>query len=97
MIDNCAFPAPRCAGRYQMEMNMNQKEINQKRLDRINALARKSKAEGLTEAEKEEQKVLRQEYLAEFRKNLRGQLESITIVEADGTLTHLRDKRKTDR
>lgn len=58
--------------------------MNQKRLDRINELARKQKAEGLTEQEKAEQKVLRQEYLADFRKNLRGQLENITFVEADG-------------
>ena len=55
--------------------------MNQKRLDRINELARKQKAEGLTEQEKAEQKVLRQEYLADFRKNLRGQLENITFVD----------------
>lgn len=70
--------------------------MNQKRLDRINELARKQKAEGLTLEEKEEQKVLRQEYLAEFRRNLRGQLETITIVEPDGSLTPLKSLRKKD-
>lgn len=70
--------------------------MHQKRLDRINELARKKKSEGLTEAEKAEQKKLREEYLADFRKTLRGQLENITFVEADGSLTPLRTLRKKD-
>ena len=70
--------------------------MHQKRLDRINELARKQKSERLTEAEKAEQKKLREEYLADFRKTLRGQLENITFVEADGSLTHLRTLRKKD-
>lgn len=68
--------------------------MNQKRLDRINELARKSKSVGLTEKEKEEQKVLRQEYLRDFREALRGQIENITIVEPDGSLTPVRTLRK---
>ena len=44
------------------------------KIDRINELAAKSKtSEGLTEAEKAEQKALREEYLAEYRRMLRGQ------------------------
>lgn len=70
--------------------------MHQKRLDRINELARKQKSERLTEAEKAEQKKLREEYLADFRKTLRGQLENITFVEADGSLTPLRILRKKD-
>lgn len=46
---------------------------------RINELARKSKAEGLTEEEKAEQARLRQEFLAKFRANFRAQLENIEI------------------
>lgn len=46
---------------------------------RINELARKSKAEGLTEEEKAEQARLRQEFLTKFRANFRAQLENIEI------------------
>ena len=41
--------------------------VTQKDLDRINELYRKSKAEGLTEAEAEEQKRLRKEYVEAFK------------------------------
>ncbi len=51
------------------------------KLDRINELAHKSKAEGLTDWEKEEQKMLRQEFLAEIRADLKASLESIEFVE----------------
>lgn len=50
-------------------------------IDRINELAHKKKAEGLTEKEKIEQAELRAEYLAEFRKNFRRQLEDVRFVE----------------
>ncbi|MBQ9059924.1 MAG: DUF896 domain-containing protein [Firmicutes bacterium] len=50
-------------------------------IDRINELAHKKKAEGLTEEEKAEQAELRAEYLAEFRKNFRRQLEDVRFVE----------------
>ena len=51
------------------------------KLDRINELAHKSKKEGLTETEKEEQRLLRQEFLAEIRADVRASLESIEFVE----------------
>ena len=51
------------------------------KIDRINELAHKSKAEGLTDAEKEEQRILRQEFLAEIRADFKATLESIEIVE----------------
>ncbi len=70
--------------------------MKQKRLDRINELACKHKTVGLTDAEKAEQKKLREEYLADFRKNLRGQLENISFVEADGSITPLSSLRKKD-
>lgn len=52
-------------------------------MERINVLAKKAKAEGLTVAEKEEQKVLREEYLVKFRESFRQQLENIEITYVD--------------
>ena len=59
---------------------------------RINELYHKSKAKGLTEAEKEEQQELRKKYIASFRNNLRSQLNSITIERPDGTRENLGEK-----
>ena len=55
--------------------------MTQEKIDRINALARKQKAEGLTEEEKVEQAVLRAEFLAEIRADVKASLESIEFVE----------------
>ena len=67
-------------------MNMDEK------IKRINELYHKSKTEGLTEAEKEEQQALRKEYVANVRANLRGQLDNISIKEKDGSITNLGEK-----
>ena len=58
----------------------------------MNELYRKSKAEGLTEAERKEQKLLREEYINLVRRNLRGQLNNIDIEEKDGTIVNLGEK-----
>ena len=58
-----------------------EKRITKDLVDRINVLARKSKAEGLTNEEKVEQKLLRESYLKAFRENFRAQLENIEIVD----------------
>lgn len=55
--------------------------LDKGKIDRINELARKNKAEGLTEEERKEREVLRKEYLKQFRANLRGQLDRIKFVE----------------
>lgn len=59
--------------------------MEQKKIDRINELAKKSKTVGLTAAEKEEQTALRNEYRAAFRMSLSSQLDNTYIVEPDGT------------
>ena len=59
--------------------------MTQEKIDRINELARKQKAEGLTEEEKQEQYVLRREYIEGFKRSLVSQLENTYIVEPDGT------------
>ena len=66
--------------------------MKEEKIKRINELYHKSKAEGLTEAEKKEQKILRQEYIEAFRENLRGQLNQISIKEKDGTIINLGEK-----
>lgn len=71
--------------------------MENKKLDRINALARKAKAEGLTEEEKAEQKKLRDEYIAAYRKSLRAQLDSIVLVDENGNKTLLKDKVQNDK
>lgn len=65
--------------------------ITQEKIDRINELARKSRSEGLNEAEKAEQYKLRREYIEAFKQSLISQLENTTIIEPDGT------KRKVKR
>ncbi len=66
--------------------------MNSEKIDRINTLAHKAKSVGLTEEEKEEQKLLRQEYLAAIRESMRANLNSISIVEKDGSITDLKSK-----
>ncbi|MCD7834998.1 MAG: DUF896 domain-containing protein [Lachnospiraceae bacterium] len=62
------------------------------KLQRINELARRAKAEGLTEAERKEQAQLRQEYIEAVRRNLRGQLDNIDVVNPDGSIENLGEK-----
>lgn len=66
--------------------------ITEAMISRINELAKKSKAEGLTEAEKEEQQKLRKEYIESFKMNLRSQLNNIDVVEPDGSVVNLGEK-----
>lgn len=72
---------------------MDNKELN---LNRINELYNKSKKEGLNESEKKEQKKLRDNYIASVKRNLRGQLDNISIVENDGSITKLSKKGKSN-
>lgn len=71
--------------------------ITDKDIQRINELYRKSKAEGLTPEEKEEQAKLRGEYIASVRKNLRANLEQIDIKNPDGSIESVKKRRKIDK
>ena len=51
--------------------------MDQKKIDRINALAHKAKVEGLTAEERRERDVLRREYIDAVVGNLRQELEHI--------------------
>lgn len=66
--------------------------MNQEKIDRINTLYRKSQADGLTEAEKQEQAALRKEYIEAIRNNMRASLNNVSIKEADGSITDLGKK-----
>ena len=55
-------------------------------IKRINELYHKSKGEGLTDEEKEEQKELRQKYIDSVKGNLQGQLDSMSIQRPDGSI-----------
>ena len=68
--------------------------VTEKDIARINELARKQKSVGLTEEEKAEQKVLRVKYIEGFKASLQGQLDSITVVESDGSKHKLNKKDK---
>lgn len=69
--------------------------MEQKKIDRINELARKSKtAEGLTEEEKAEQAVLRREYIDSVKASLVGHLENTTILRPDGSKEKVTRKPK---
>lgn len=67
--------------------------MEQKKIDRINFLAKKKKAEGLTEEEQKEQKALYEEYLEGYRRNLRSTLGNTVIERPDGTRTRLNKKK----
>ena len=74
--------------------------MEKEKLDRINALAKKSKEVGLTEEEAAEQKTLRAEYIAEFRASFSGILENTVIQYPDGsrqTLPEMRDAKKNEK
>ena len=71
--------------------------MTQKKIQRINELYRKSQAEGLSEAEKKEQDLLRKEYIANVKKNLRNQLNNIDMVNDDGSVENLGEKYRNKK
>ncbi|MEH7109937.1 MULTISPECIES: DUF896 domain-containing protein [Bacillaceae] len=58
--------------------------LSKEKIARINVLARKAKATGLTEIEAKEQSKLRSEYLAAFRSNMIDTLTNTTIIDPLG-------------
>lgn len=68
--------------------------MDKAKIERINALYHKQKADGLSPDEKQEQAALRAEYLAEFRASFGAQLEHTVIERPDGTREPLKHKPK---
>ena len=80
---------------YTVEFTFDQGNIMEKeKIDRINALAKKQKETGLTDAEREEQRILREEYIEGFRKNLCGILGNTYIKNPDGSVKKVESKKK---
>ena len=69
----------------------------EERILRINELYHKSQGEGLSDEEREEQARLREEYVANIRTNLKGQLDSITIQHPDGSKEKLSEKHENKK
>ena len=69
-------------------------DLTNDKINRINQLAKKKRAVGLTDDELAEQKALYKEYIGEFRANLQGQLDNMVIENPDGSVKNVRDMRK---
>lgn len=68
--------------------------MDEKKVARINFLAKKKKEEGLTEAEAAEQQALYTEYLCEIRASFKAELDHTVIRRPDGTEEPLKEKKK---
>ncbi|HBI91712.1 MAG: DUF896 domain-containing protein [Terrisporobacter othiniensis] len=68
--------------------------FDQKKLDRINFLAKKNKEEGLTKEELAEREVLRKEYLENFRAHFKSRLENVKVVHSQEEYDELTKKNQ---
>ncbi|MCH5206142.1 MAG: DUF896 domain-containing protein [Oscillospiraceae bacterium] len=68
--------------------------MDKNKIARINELSRKQRSEGLTEAEKAEQKALRDEYRANIRSSLEEKIDNIYYKMPDGSVVKATDKPK---
>ena len=73
--------------KYSMALSMDEK------IKRINELYHLSQERELSEAERSEQKSLRQDYIDSIKCGLKAQLENIEIVEKDGSITKVTKKK----
>ena len=66
--------------------------MTEQQIERINTLARKAKAEGLTQEEKAEQALLRRAYIDSVLGNLKGQLDHTYLVDEQGNKRKLKKR-----
>lgn len=67
--------------------------MDKEKIARINYLAKKSREQGLTDSEKIEQTMLRNEYRASVVGNLKSQLDRVEFREPDGSITKPKPRR----
>ncbi|MGE8203970.1 DUF896 domain-containing protein [Heyndrickxia sp. NPDC080065] len=58
--------------------------LSKDKIARINALSKKAKNQGLTEAEAKEQSRLRREYLESFRSSMKNTIETVRVIDPNG-------------
>ena len=68
--------------------------MNEEKIARINELYHKSKSVGLSEDEKVEQAMLRQEYIAAIKNSIAAQMETVSIEKEDGTIVNVAERRR---
>ena len=68
--------------------------MEKEKVERINFLSKKSKTEGLTDAEREEQAALRQEYIRNFRASFSGILDNTVIQYPDGSREKVNERKQ---
>lgn len=69
--------------------------MEQRKKDRISELTRISRERELTEAEQEERKLLRAEYLQSWKESVIGTLDNTYLVDEDGNKRKLERKERT--
>lgn len=78
-------------------MRGRRKTVTKEKIARINELARKMKAEGLSEAEKTEQAQLRREYIASVVGDLKNQLDNTYVIDEKGNKIKVADANRKAR
>lgn len=81
----------------QTSQSSNFTPITREQIDRINVLARKSKSEGLTDNEKQEQQELRNAYRAAFRASLSAHLDNVYVLDDEGKEKKYKDLKKEEK
>lgn len=69
--------------------------MDEKKIERINELARLAKERELTAEEQEERAILRREYIDSFKASLKGTLDNTVIQYPDGTKKKVQPKNQT--
>ena len=69
--------------------------MTEEMIQRINFLARKSREEGLSEVEKQEQAELRQKYINMFRQGVENTMSSVYIVDEKGNKKKVQKKKRS--